>query len=53
MNNLIRIAFMIAAGTIVYSRLIHELPQWLAIILYNTSIILFTLGMYKTRKKKD
>ena len=53
MNNYLRIAFVLAGGTIAYSHLIHELPQWLAIILYNTSIILLILGMYKRSRNTN
>ena len=53
MNNLLKTAFIIAGGTIAFDHLIHELPNWLAVILYNTSIIMFILGMYKKSREKD
>jgi hypothetical protein len=50
MNILIIIGLVLAGGTIAFDHLIHELPQWLAILLYSAAIILFVLGMILSRK---
>ncbi len=50
MNILIIIGFVLAGGTIAFDHLIHELPQWLAVVLYSAAVILFVLGMIISRK---
>lgn len=50
MNILIIIGLVLAGGTIAFDHLIHELPQWLAILLYSAAVILFVLGMIISRK---
>ncbi|MBQ6974134.1 MAG: hypothetical protein IJQ17_04845 [Oscillospiraceae bacterium] len=50
MNILIIIGLVLAGGTIAFDHLIHELPQWLAILLYSAAVILFVLGMIMSRK---
>ena len=50
MNILIIIGLVLAGGTIAFDHLIHELPQWLAIVLYSAAVILFVLGMIISRK---
>ena len=40
MNILIIIGFVLAGGTIAFDHLIHELPRWLAILLYSAAVIL-------------
>ena len=50
MNILIIIGFVLAGGTIAFDHIIHELPRWLAILLYSAAVILFVLGMIISRK---
>lgn len=50
MNILIISGLVLAGGTIAFDHLIHELPQWLAILLYSAAVILFVLGMIMSRK---
>lgn len=50
MNILIIIGLVLAGGTIAFDHLIHELPQWLAFLLYSAAVILFVLGMIMSRK---
>ena len=50
MNPLTLIGFLLAAGTIAFDHLIHELPNWLAIVLYSGAVILFLIGMILSRK---
>ena len=52
MNRLIMCGLAFAGGTIAFDHLVHELPQWLAIVLYGAGIILFLLGMSRSRMKK-
>ena len=49
MNILIIIGFVLEGGTTAFEHLIHELPQWLAILLYSAAVILFVLGMIISR----
>ena len=53
MNILIIIGLVLAGGTIAFDHLIHELPQWLAILLYSAAVILFVLGMIISRKTNE
>ena len=52
MNRMIMLGLALAGGTIAFDHLVHELPQWLAIVLYGAGIILFLLGMSRSRMKK-
>ena len=49
MNLYIIIAFVLGAGTIIANK-IHELPHWLAIVLYTAAVALFVTGMIVSRK---
>ena len=53
MNILIVIGLVLAGGTIAYDHFIHELPQWLAIVLYSAAVILVVLGMIIRRKTNE
>ena len=44
MNIYIIIAFVLCGGTILANR-IHELPHWLAVVLYTAGVALFVIGM--------
>ena len=50
MNILIIIGLVLAGGAIAVDHLMHELPQWLAIVHYSAAVILFILGMIISRK---
>ncbi len=52
MNLLIIIGLVLAGGTIAFDHLIHELPQWMAIVLYSAAVILFVSGMIIGKKSK-
>ncbi len=52
MNIYIIIGFLLAGGTIAFDHLIHELPHWLAIVLYSIAVIIFIVGMIISRKAK-
>jgi len=52
MNRLIMCGLALAGGTIAFDHLVHELPQWLAIVLYGAGIILLIIGMSRSRMKK-
>ena len=49
MNILTIIGIGIGAATNVAGRLIHKLPNWLAIILYTAAVILIFAGMFVSR----
>ena len=53
MNRLILIGFALGAGTIGFDHLIHELPHWLAAVLYSGAVILFIAGMIQSRKEEE
>ncbi len=53
MNIYMIIGFLLAGGTIAFDHLIHELPHWLAIVLYSTAVILLIAGMVISRKAKS
>lgn len=50
MNGMIVIGFLLGGGTIAFDRLIHKVPDLLAIVLYCAAIILIILGMLSIRK---
>ena len=49
MNILIIIGVLLAVGTIAFDHLIHELPHWLAVVLYTAAVIMIIAGMIKSR----
>jgi hypothetical protein len=53
MNILIIIGVFLAGGTIAFDHLIHELPHWLAVVLYTAAVIMIIAGMIKSRMKHD
>ena len=53
MNILIIIGVLLAGGTIAFDHLIHELPHWLAVVLYTAAVIMIIAGMIKSRMKHD
>ena len=50
MNIFIIIAFILGGGVIAFDKLVHELPQWLAICLYSGAVVLFIVGMIVSKK---
>ena len=50
MNILIWIGFLLGAGVIAFDHLVHELPHWLAVVLYSAAVILFIIGMIISKK---
>lgn len=50
MNIFIIIAFILGGGVIAFDKLVHELPQWLAIVLYSGAVVLFIVGMIASKK---
>ncbi|MBQ3159689.1 MAG: hypothetical protein IJR78_02845 [Clostridia bacterium] len=50
MNIFIIIAFILGGGVIAFDKLVHELPQWLAIVLYSGAVVLFIVGMIVSKK---
>ena len=53
MNLTLLIALVLAGATIAFDHLIRELPQWLAIVLYTAAVILFILGMLRSRRTRN
>ena len=51
MNIMIIIGLVLAGSTIAFDHLIHELPQWMAIVLYSTTMTLLILGMICSRRR--
>ena len=49
MNILIITGIVLAGGTIAVDHLIHELPHWLAVVVYTIAIIMIIAGMIKSR----
>ena len=52
MNRMIMFGLALAGSTIAFDHLVHELPQWLAIVLYGSGIILLIIGMSRSRREK-
>ena len=52
MNRMIMFGLVLAGSTIAFDHLVHELPQWLAIVLYGAGIILLIIGMSRSRREK-
>lgn len=52
MNAFIIIGFVLAGGIIAFNHLVYALPQWLAIMLYSISVILFIIGIIINKKSK-
>jgi len=52
MNILIIIGVFLAGGTIAFDHLIHELPHWLAVVLYTAAVIMIIAGMIKSRMRE-
>ena len=50
MNIFIILAFVLGGGTILTDHRIHELPHWLAVVLYTAAVALFVIGMIVSRK---
>ena len=50
MNILIMLGFLLGAGVIAYDHLVDQLPHWLAVTLYSIAVLLFIIGMAKSRK---
>lgn len=49
MNILNIIGIVLAGGTIAFDHLIHELPHWLAVVLFTIAIIMIIAGMIRSR----
>lgn len=49
MNILNIIGIVLAGGTIAFDHLIHELPHWLAVVLFTIAIIMIITGMIRSR----
>lgn len=45
MNILTLTGMVLAAGIIAFDHLIHPLPEWLAIVLYTSAVVLSVTGM--------
>lgn len=50
MNMLIVLGLMLTGDTSAINHLIYKLPNWLAIILHSTAMILFMIGMIVMQK---
>ena len=50
MNILTLAGMILAAGIIAFDHLIMPLPNWLAVTLYSTAVILFVTGMAAGQK---
>ena len=48
MNIALIMGILLAGGTIAFDHLVHELPHWLAVVLYSIAVILFIIGMIIT-----
>ena len=44
------IGLVLGGGTTIVDRLIHKLPNWLAIVLYAAAAALIVIGMIVSRK---
>ncbi len=52
MNIVILVGLILAGSTIAFEHLVNELPQWLAILLYSVAVVLFLIGMIKSRSNE-
>lgn len=50
MNILTLTGLVLAAGIIAFDHLIMPLPNWLAVVLYSTAVVLFVTGMAAGQK---
>lgn len=53
MNIVILIGLILAGSTIAFDHLMNELPQWLAVLLYSAAVVLFLIGMIKSRRTRS
>ena len=49
MNRLIMIGIVLGGGTVAFDRLVHKIPQGLAVVLFSAAVILIIAGMIVTR----
>ena len=52
MNIALIMGILLAGGTIAFDHLVHELPHWLAVVLYSIAVILFIIGMIIKSKRR-
>ena len=50
MHFLTMIGLVLGAGVIVTDRYIHKLPNWVAVVLYTSAVVMILVGMILIRR---